>query len=169
MTLKNLTSLFRKLDYIFTNKIYYLNPPVFIGRNHLSDYDGIDWKIYIPKKRINLESNGYDKIYIPYPKTAKNRDYELALICWYPNSSSNIHNHAKGGCAFKVLESQLIESQYNFKYKNFEKTFENKLYKNNTKYIENTYYYHKMTNSDTKTAYSLHLYSPPNGKRNQET
>jgi hypothetical protein len=162
MSIKNLTSLFRKLDYIFTDKVYYVNSPVFIGRNYLSDYNGEDWKIYIPKKEINLKEGKYNRIYIPYPKQIINRDFELLLICWYPNVESPIHNHSKNGCAMKILEGELTEIQYNFRSKTLTKTLENKMPLNTTNYTDSKYYYHKIINRSDKISYSLHLYSPPN-------
>lgn len=162
MPLRNLTSLFRKLDYIFVNKIYYQNPPVLIGRNYLLDYEGTDWKTYIPKNRINLKPGGYDRIYIPYPTDITNRNFELLLLCWYPNAVSPIHNHAKHGCSIKVLEGELTEIQYSFGYDTLKKTIENRLPLHSTNYTDNKYYYHKILNKSDKISYSLHLYSPVN-------
>ena len=162
MTITNLTALFRKLDYIFTNKVYYLNSPVFIGRNYLSDYEGTDWKKYIPAKIINLKPGGYDRVFIPYPKHITNRDFELLLLCWYPKSVSPIHDHAKNGCAIKVLEGTLTEIQYNFGSDTLKKTVENKMLLNSTHYTDNRYYCHKIVNRTNKISYSLHLYSSRN-------
>ena len=87
-------------------------------------------------------------------------NYELILISWAPGAKSHIHNHPENGCIYKVLDGILIEETYDPK--TIELTNLITLLPNDMGYIDNTICYHKMYNPEPFTAYSLHIYSPPN-------
>ena len=72
----------------------------------LQDYKGDDWKLY--------QNNNIKTDYIRN-KVYSNKYFEIILISWGPNSKSKIHDHSKNGCAFKVLQGELVEYLYNKK------------------------------------------------------
>ena len=110
----------------------------------LKNYNGSDWKEYIKLNKIRYNRN------IVY----KNNNLELIIVTWNKNQSTEIHEHPKNGCLFKILQGNIDEYLYNDKIQ-----FNN--YKiNDIKYIDNSIGKHKMINDD-EICISLHLYSPP--------
>ena len=116
----------------------------------LQDYKGDDWKLY--------QNNNIKTDYIRN-KVYSNKYFEIILISWGPNSKSKIHDHSKNGCAFKVLQGELVEYLYNKKLD----LINNKNYlKNDISYIDNNIGYHKIINNTKNIVHSIHIYSPPN-------
>ena len=116
----------------------------------LEDYKGNDWKLY--------QNNNIKKDYIRN-KIYSNKYFEIILISWSPYSKSEIHDHSKNGCAFKVLQGELVEYLYNKKLD----LINNKNYlKNDISYIDNNMGYHKIINNTKNIVHSIHIYSPPN-------
>jgi len=94
-----------------------------------------DWHKY----KIN-NPNNYEKNII-----FKNNEFELILISWAENATTNYHNHPKNGCILKVLEGKLKEN--------------NKIIFPGHVGINYHTDYHKI--KSLKKSYTLHLYSPP--------
>lgn len=113
------------------------------------NFDKSEWCKY-----INLKKNDYNKNII-----YRNNKYEIILISWDQNATTKIHNHPKNGCIMKILEGSLIEETYDTK--TLDKIDTNIYEKDNTSYIHDNLYYHKITNNASQS-FSLHIYSPPN-------
>jgi len=113
----------------------------------LKNYNGSDWQKYIT---IN---NNYHKNLI-----CKNDKLELYIITWMPNSYTKIHDHPTKGCLVKVLQGELVETEFinedNINYKN---TIN--LKKDDIGFKINNKILHKINNNTTEIAMSLHLYS----------
>lgn len=95
-----------------------------------------------------------------YNKTILYRDnnYEVVLICWDTYCETKIHNHPENGCIMKILAGKLLEECFNKKLKNINTN----TYKiNDTSYIHDSLYLHKIKNNEQQSI-SLHIYSPPN-------
>jgi cysteine dioxygenase len=88
----------------------------------------------------------------------KDNNYDMYLIYWLKDSASEIHDHTKHGCIFKILKGDVYEEIYDTKTMNM-KEFNN--YKSETiAYIDNDIGYHKIINNYPGTSVSLHIYSP---------
>ena len=105
-------------------------------------------------KYINLKKYEYNKSVI-----YRNDRYEIMLISWGQYSSTKIHNHPSNGCIMKILKGSLIEETYDSITLN--KIGTNNYKKNNTSYIHDDLYKHKIINNSSQS-FSLHIYSPPN-------
>ena len=90
----------------------------------------------------------------------RDENIEILLIVWPPNYETAVHSHPEGGCISKCLKNNLLEERYNVN--SLELIEKKKFKKNNISYIDNTLYYHRIKNLTDYTAYSLHIYSPPN-------
>ena len=86
-----------------------------------------------------------------------NKNYDIKLIKWSPNSYAPIHDHATNGCIFKLLENEIEETLYS---KEIEEIETKKYQELEISYIDNKMYYHSMKNSTDNDSYSLHIYSP---------
>jgi hypothetical protein len=117
----------------------------------LKEYNGDDWKKY----KLNTDKFSYNRNII-YQDT----DFEIILITWGENSESQIHDHSKNGCAFKVLEGELTEQLYNTDLQNKKTTVYSV---EDINYIDNSLGYHKILNNSILSN-SIHIYSPPNYK-----
>ena len=91
----------------------------------------------------------------------KNKDFELVLICWAPNSSSPIHNHESSYCFYKILTSSIDEIRYKIKDDNLIPYSNIKHRKNSIFYIDDKEGVHKMNNTSSDHGFSIHIYSPP--------
>ena len=116
--------------------------------NILKQYNSYDWKKYVEFCNINYKKNLF----------YRNKDFEMFIVCWNPFQETKIHNHSNKGCILKILEGNMNEKIYD---KNFNLLHENKLEKNNIRYIDDNLGIHKMINGSEKCI-SLHIYSPPN-------
>ena len=115
----------------------------------LNSYNGTDWKTY-----RKVDETKYNQIFVD-----GNDDFDMYIITWNKYQQSQIHNHPKNGCIYKILEGHLIEENYdnNVRLSGFKSLFENFV-----GYIDDYIYLHKMVNDTNKVAVSLHIYSPPN-------
>lgn len=116
----------------------------------IKQYNGNEWRKY-----VKFSDQYYCKNIIYQSKL-----FEIVLICWNSNQSSNIHNHPDKGCILKVVDNYLIEEFYNTNIKLEKITTINK---NDISYIDNDIGYHKIINQQKPTI-SIHIYSPPNFK-----
>lgn len=82
----------------------------------------------------------------------KNNNIELTLITWLPNQCTTIHGHTSGGCLFKILKGRFCEYQYENNFYSYLSEFDE------SKYIDNTMYKHKIINNNITRSISLHIY-----------
>lgn len=118
----------------------------------VQQYSGDEWNKYIE----------FNDLYYCKNTIYQCDKFEIVLICWNKNQTSNIHDHPDKGCILIVLDNYLIEEFYNLDIK-LEKI--NNINQNEISYIDNTMGYHKIINKDKPTI-SLHIYNPPNYKCN---
>ena len=119
--------------------------------NILMEYNGIDWKKYIQYNNSNIYNRN-----VVY----QDSDFEIVIITWNKNSKSEIHDHCKNGCAFKLLQGNLKEDIYDSKLNKIESEI---ILPNNISFINNNMGYHRIINQDVLSV-SMHIYSPPNYK-----
>lgn len=115
---------------------------------YLESYSGNEW--------INKISFDKNKKYTRNLLYCNNR-YEIYVLCWNENISSNIHNHPKNGCLMKIMDGDLINEVYN---KKLDIISNENLKKGDVSYIDDDIGYHKIINKNMKSI-SLHIYSPP--------
>ena len=127
----------------------YDKPDNFINLTHIvKNYKGTDWVKY-----IKYSDNKYNRIRV----SDINSKFEIYLICWKPEQSSEIHDHASNGCIMKVLDGSLKEVLYSY---NLISQNETIIEKNYISFINNHIGLHKIISLDYSV--SLHIYSPPN-------
>lgn len=114
----------------------------------VQQYNGNEWRKY-----IKFNDQYYCKNIIYQSKL-----FEIVLICWNSNQSSNIHDHPDRGCILKVVDNYLIEELYNTNVSLEKITI---ITNNEISYIDNSIGYHKIINQQQPTI-SIHIYSPPN-------
>ncbi len=85
------------------------------------------------------------------------KKYEIIIINWGLNASTNIHNHPHSTSIVHLLNGKLKEDLYD---KDLKKINTKILINRETSYISNSNNYHKVSNLD-KHSISLHIYSPP--------
>jgi len=107
----------------------------------------IDWTKY-----AKIDENNYNKNCI-----YKDEDFEITVITWYKNQSTNMHKHPSNGCLMKVLLGSLTEQ----KFLSDNSISINTLNTNDISYIHDKYAKHKIYNNNNLSV-SLHIYSPPN-------
>ena len=104
------------------------------------------------RKFISFNQDSYKRNII-----TTNQYFELVLICWEPNQSTDIHDHPEKGCLIQVLDGELTEERF---YQD-EVTINN-LSAGPVYYMCNAYGMHRMANGGAEPAISLHLYAPGN-------
>ena len=165
--MNSLLKLFRNIQNSFvdaSNNILKSQTLILNTRPILMEYDGDDWKNYLPSlKKLNEKMIETKLTYGRFILTEfSNDEFELLLIVWPPNSITPIHDHPMNGCCLRMLEGEITESMY---YNHtLEKSSEKIIKPPQVGYIDNKWAYHKIENKSNKMAYSLHLYSPPNFK-----
>ena len=163
--MNSLLKVFRSIQTTFlnsSNNIIKNQTPVLNARLDLMEYNGNDWKKYLPseselKCKMKETNLTYGKFTL---EDFSNDTFEIILIVWLPNSITQIHNHPIKGCCLKMLEGELTETTYYSN--NLEKSNEILIKPPCVSYIDNKWFYNKIENRSNKFAYSLHLYSPPN-------
>ncbi|KAL3427082.1 cysteine dioxygenase type I [Phlyctema vagabunda] len=94
----------------------------------------------------------------------------LLILVWTPEKGSPVHDHANAHCLMKILKGTLRETRYRFPQgigQALEITKETTYQENQVIYMSDELGLHKISNPDpTKLAVSLHLYTPPNARRN---
>lgn len=104
--------------------------------------------------------------------SSKDFVYDCILLCWLPGQKSAVHDHKESGCWMRVLQGNLTETRYHANHGN--KDYDdpsqwNKLEEKDSKefsagdvfYINNDLGVHRVVNTGTELALSLHIYSPP--------
>ena len=125
--------------------------------------------IKIEKSSLINENNKYildvTKIKSDYTRILlfRNKLLECFLIIWKPYSESNIHDHSKHGCYYKVIEGNFLEFLYDKSISIIELL---QVLKNDVRYINNDIGYHKIRNNNVVCTYSIHVYSPPEYRAN---
>jgi predicted metal-dependent enzyme (double-stranded beta helix superfamily) len=89
----------------------------------------------------------------------KDKDVEVVLVEWPPQSCSRAHAHGVSSGLIRVLSGQIFQDVYKLKNKKFVKRLS---YKKNETMVETPDLIHIMgNNSRTKSAQTLHIYTPP--------
>ncbi|KAI1817847.1 cysteine dioxygenase type I [Poronia punctata] len=93
----------------------------------------------------------------------------LLVLVWTPGKGSPIHDHGNAHCLMKILHGNLTETRYDFPDGDVEKPMQIKserVYEENAvAYMADELGLHRMCNSGSDYAVSLHLYTPPNVAR----
>jgi cysteine dioxygenase len=121
------------------------NKKLLENNNILSSYNSNDWKQYIFFDKQEYKKN------LVY----RDNNFEMFVVCWFPNQETKIHNHPEGGCLLKILEGNINEELYD---KNFVLQENNNLVMSDVRYIDDSIGIHKMKNNKENTI-SLHIYS----------
>lgn len=95
-----------------------------------------------------------------------NGKYNLMLLAWAEGQGSSIHDHADSHCFMKMLDGELREIRFAWpeedEEKEMKKISETVLKTNDVNYMNDSLGLHRVENpSHSRTAVSLHLYSPP--------
>ncbi|KAJ3355932.1 hypothetical protein HDU83_002217 [Entophlyctis luteolus] len=119
-----------------------------------------------------------------------NGKFNLMILCWPPGVASPIHDHAGSHCLMKVIEGELKESRYawpqsssaevsgpvlssitdqstmyspysSFNERSMKTIKETDFSLDQVAYIHDKIGLHRISNSISKAAVSLHLYCPP--------
>ncbi|KAK9765509.1 hypothetical protein K7432_006120 [Basidiobolus ranarum] len=157
-------------------------------RNELGD-DGLD-SANVDVNRVmeimnNYQSNASDwekyALFDKYKYTRNlvddgNGQFNLIVLCWSEGQQSPIHNHAGSHCVMKILDGELVESQYHWPENFDESQIDGESHKSQpmslsqktvyerdqVAYISDQIGLHRVANaSPVKKAISLHLYTPP--------
>ena len=88
----------------------------------------------------------------------KTRDVEVVLIIWPPQSETPFHDHGKSFGLVRILKGEILEKVFDKQTKKFlRETFHQKC----GRCFETPDIIHQMRNpSKTKTAKSIHIYTP---------
>ena len=93
------------------------------------------------------------------------KHYDLNIIEWHPGSKTKIHSHPENGCIVKSLQGVLQETRYstdlNVTKKNMFVPVHRFTGKHTHSYFLGKDVLHSIKNMDVDSAYSLHVYSPP--------
>ena len=102
---------------------------------------------------INGSKNAYKKYSINI------NDKEFALIKWYPQVKTDIHNHKGKKCSFFLLTGPLIETVYGNRFEDYHIPTSHKIHNKFTiGYIDDSMGFHSIKNPNNKSKYSIHYY-----------
>lgn len=146
------------------------NLTIFLENNNLNDllknsdlidqinynYDEHVSNVPIMCPNSNDSETTYQKILL-----FKSDKFDIYLFIWYPNCSTEIHDHAENGCFMKILKGKLQETIYDTIF--YKKQSKNTISEGEYKYISNKLGYHTIQNLSSISV-SIHIYSPPNHK-----
>ncbi|KAL2109214.1 hypothetical protein VUR80DRAFT_2801 [Thermomyces stellatus] len=130
----------------------------------MEEYDPADkgWRSYFfGDKERNYTRNLVDE---------GNGKSNLLVLVWSPGKSSPIHDHGNAHCLMKILRGDLTETRYEYpreedKDKPMEVISEKVHKENAVAYMSDDLGVHRMSNTGSDFAVSLHLYTPPNVAR----
>lgn len=114
----------------------------------LQNYQADDWQQF-----CDFVPNEYKRVPI-----FQDQNYEMRLLCWDGNMTSELHDHPEEGCILKVLAGNLIEER--FSYEPMTLTKETPLAKGMVSYIHGKKGIHRIINPHPQRAVSLHCYAP---------
>ncbi|KEZ41069.1 hypothetical protein SAPIO_CDS7122 [Scedosporium apiospermum] len=91
----------------------------------------------------------------------------LLVLVWTPGKSSPIHDHGNAHCLVKILKGNLTETRYEFPKESEEgkpmTVISERVHSENAvAYMSDELGVHRMSNTGSDFAVSLHLYTPPN-------
>ncbi|KAH9904006.1 RmlC-like cupin domain-containing protein [Xylariomycetidae sp. FL2044] len=90
----------------------------------------------------------------------------LLILVWTPGKGSPIHDHGNAHCVMKILRGSITEMRYDFpdgdKEKPMQVKSENVYKENAVAYMADELGLHRVVNTGSDYAVSLHLYTPPN-------
>jgi len=155
-----LRTLFREL-----NLVYFLEKdPHDKVKLLLESYKKTDWKNHV-KHNINwFKDSKLNKYHIKTPLFKNKSPYfDMFIVGFPPNYTTNIHNHDDSECFFKILNGCITEK----KYKNNKVINNNLIYYNspviNIGYVPK-FYYHSIKNNENTPSFSLNVYTKNNLK-----
>ena len=134
-----------------------------VFQNIVQAYRGRDWQDHIPSSPLKRDLNNYYRVRIDSRKQDR---FEICLIRWNPQSESPIHNHSKYGCIFKVLQQGILEDRYAKvgHRQQLELLKTEPLSEGAIGYIHNQLGFHSIRNTNSRAAFTLHIYAPANHK-----
>lgn len=163
MACKELTlqELIERLHELFASDDVDVDEVQHVMEMHQSKYS--EWK-----KFANFDPHRYTRNLVD----SGNDKFNLILLCWSEGHGSGIHDHANANCWMKVMDGALTENLYNWPSEdqtdippeaNKMMCQRKKEYtRGQVAYINDTIGLHRIeNNSHTRSAVSLHLYSPP--------
>lgn len=112
----------------------------------LNKYTFNDWIKY-----IKYNNNTYNRNLV-----YSNKNYDMYIMTWLPNQTTDFHNHSENGCLMKILSGNLTENMINNN--NIKQV--TVLKKNDVTYIDDLIGIHKISNNSDNVCVSLHIYSP---------
>jgi cysteine dioxygenase len=145
----------QRLDEIFSEDTVDVDEVKELLESYKSKKD--DWKKY-----AIFDTHRYTRNLV----AEGNGKYNLMLLCWGPGMGSSIHDHADAHCFVKMLQGELLETQYEWPDQGVDKpmtprsktTYDT----NGVAYINDSIGLHRMENpSHTEYTVSMHLYIPP--------
>ncbi|SPO05926.1 related to cysteine dioxygenase type I [Cephalotrichum gorgonifer] len=94
----------------------------------------------------------------------------LLVLVWSPGKASPIHDHGNAHCLMKILRGNLTEIRYDFPQEDDKdqpmRVISERVHKENeVAYMSDDLGVHRMRNTGSDFAVSLHLYTPPNVAR----
>ncbi len=89
----------------------------------------------------------------------RNAHMKVVLIHWPAGKISSIHGHAKRGCAFKLLQGELIEKRYTTDPQPQLQSV-TQMQPGAMAYIDDVMGYHAVGNEGPESAISIHAYTP---------
>jgi len=93
-----------------------------------------------------------------------NKTFTLMLLCWNSNKASPIHDHAGSECFMRIIEGEVVEIRCEMpkeENKPLVVTQKTTLAAPCVAFINDSIGLHKIENSSSKRAVSLHCYMPP--------
>jgi len=131
-------------------------------REAMTSYDASrnEWKRYAlvdPEKKYTRNLIATD-----------NQTFTLMLLCWNPQKSSPVHDHAGSECFMRVVSGGLREVQFEWvdkqaesEEKRLKQTQATDLKPGDVAYINDKIGLHKVENPTEQPSCSLHCYLPP--------
>jgi len=92
---------------------------------------------------------------------SKTSAYELLLLCWPPNTATQVHCHNGEECWVHLIDGEFEESIYTYDVCPLELKRKNHMKHACTSYMNDTIGLHKLHNISNQRALSLHLYVGP--------
>jgi cysteine dioxygenase len=96
-------------------------------------------------------------------KIAKDRHFEIMIMCWNAGQRSSIHDHAGSLGGIKILQGELTESLFGNAANGMIKALSSADYATEDTRVEETSLIHQVSNLQAANArtVSVHIYVPP--------
>lgn len=159
----SLRSLFTRIEStIFLNP----NPQTQIKRL-LESYNSIDWEEKVKHQKMWFDNpiihNGIEiEKPIDHLKTPvffnESKYFDMYIIGFPPNYSTNVHSHTHEDCYFKILDGEVMESRYNLSKLSHAHLLYSKGPVSSIGHVKNNVF-HSVRNLLDKPTYSLNVYT----------